>query len=244
MEKNNALTTNDNFNIVPISADVADIINEELDGLGSLSFDRIKIPAGGATMFEVPGDDPENPECEKELVGVIVDHHAMNCYWKDAYSGENTAPDCVSMDGKTGVEKETGEIRNCAECPLNEYGSGENGSKACKNAHRIFLLRDNEVLPLMLSLPPTSLNNFKNYLLRSIVLKHIRCCDAVTKITLQKDKNAGGITYSKAVFSKVRELNAEEKESLVPTVSFVKSVSRQFVDFAEETDDLPFDGEE
>ena len=31
---------------------------EELDGLEG-GFDRVKIPAGGATMFELPGDEAD-----------------------------------------------------------------------------------------------------------------------------------------------------------------------------------------
>ena len=47
-------------------------IAEEMDGLGDISFDSIKIPSGGGLAFEVPGDDPENPGIEKEICGVIL----------------------------------------------------------------------------------------------------------------------------------------------------------------------------
>ena len=38
---------------------------EELEGLEG-GFDRVKIPAGGATMFELPGDEADEPETVKE----------------------------------------------------------------------------------------------------------------------------------------------------------------------------------
>ena len=38
------------------------MIREELDGLGSIPFDVVKIPSGGGVAFEVPGDDPDNPD--------------------------------------------------------------------------------------------------------------------------------------------------------------------------------------
>ena len=44
-------------------ADAAD----DLAGL-QLTFDRVKIPAGGATAFEIPGDD-DDTEMVKEIKG-------------------------------------------------------------------------------------------------------------------------------------------------------------------------------
>ena len=46
-----------------------------------------------------------------------------------------------SHDGKQGVERETGEIKDCALCPYNQFGSDDKG-KACKNVHRVFILRE------------------------------------------------------------------------------------------------------
>ena len=49
---------------------------EELEGLEG-GFDRIKIPAGGATMFELPGDEADEPEMVKEFSAVILYHHPV-----------------------------------------------------------------------------------------------------------------------------------------------------------------------
>lgn len=242
MSENTAIAKKENFNLMPMDTSIASAISEELDGLGEITFDFIKIPSGGGLAFEVPGDDQDNPDLEKELVGVIVDHHPVNCYWRDSYSGENTAPDCASIDGHTGIVKETGEACDCKTCPYNQYGSDENGiGKACKNTHRIYLLRAGEMLPYIISLPPTSLKNFKQYLSKSILLKGKRSQDVITKITLQKDKNAAGITYSKASFSRCGVLSAEEIAAVLPTVNFVKSISRSITEFENEADNLPFD---
>lgn len=37
---------------------------EDMDGL-QMSFQRVKIPAGGTIQFELPSDDPENPDYAK-----------------------------------------------------------------------------------------------------------------------------------------------------------------------------------
>jgi hypothetical protein len=42
--------------------------------------------------------------------------------------------------------------------------TGENGSKACKNRRRIYLLREGEAFPDLLSLPTGSLKPFTKYL--------------------------------------------------------------------------------
>ena len=55
------------------SAELAD----DMDGL-QLSFQRAKIPGGGVLQFEMPGDDPENPDYEPidgthaEIIGKVV----------------------------------------------------------------------------------------------------------------------------------------------------------------------------
>ena len=49
---------------------------EELEGLEG-GFDRIRIPAGGATMYELPGEEADEPEAVKEFSAVILYHHPV-----------------------------------------------------------------------------------------------------------------------------------------------------------------------
>ena len=44
-----------------------DEIAEDADGLQMMSFQRVKIPAGGALQFEVPTEDPDNPDYTRTL---------------------------------------------------------------------------------------------------------------------------------------------------------------------------------
>ena len=44
----------------------AEELAEDADGL-QMSFQRVKIPAGGTLQFEMPSDDPDNPDYEKTL---------------------------------------------------------------------------------------------------------------------------------------------------------------------------------
>jgi len=194
---------------------------EELDGL-STTFDKVKIPAGGGLMFEVIGDDG-SPEPVKEIEGVILYHHATNSFYKEKYTGGNNPPDCGSYDGKIGEGNPGG---SCGNCPYNQFGSGDNGNgKACKNKRRIFILREGEVFPIMLSLPTGSLKEFTNFV-RRLVTKGKRSHTLVTKISLKKATSSTGIQFSQAVFSIKRNLTEDEVSAVLPLVDHIKELSK------------------
>lgn len=77
----------------------AEELAEDADGL-QMSFQRVKIPAGGTLQFEMPSDDPDNPDYEKTLVGVILHNHATCAYWPAGSEyDDDTTPLCSSVDG-------------------------------------------------------------------------------------------------------------------------------------------------
>lgn len=211
IEENKEMAIVESGFITSVNSNLESIMAEELEGM-EVSFDRVKIPAGGALYFELPLDDPENPETLKEVSGVILHHHTLNSYYKDKYTGGSNPPDCGSFDGKIGEGTPGGQ---CSKCLLNQFGSGENGSgKACKNKRRIYFLREGDIFPILLTLPTGSLKEFTNYIAKRIVAKGKRSFEVVTKVTLKKAINSGGITYSQAVFSIDRDLKPEEIESM------------------------------
>ena len=220
----NELTkTNTGYIIPNVSNDVTEGIAEELNGL-NISLDKIKIPAGGGLAFEVPGEDPESPDSEKEVVGVIVDHYPLNSFWAEKYTGQNVAPECFSTDSRTGIGTPGGE---CAKCPYNKFGSGEDGqSKACKNAHRLYILRSGELYPVVITIPPTSLKSLSDYLAKRIVTKGLRSYGVVTKLTLKKATNNTGITYSQVQFSLADKLTPEQTEIMKAYGESIRTVTR------------------
>lgn len=220
----NELTkTNTGYVIPNVSTDVTEGIAEELNGL-NISLDKIKIPAGGGLAFEVPGEDPESPDSEKEVVGVIVDHYPLNSFWSEKYNGQNVAPECFSTDSRTGIGTPGGE---CAKCPYNKFGSGEDGqSKACKNAHRLYILRSGELYPVVVTIPPTSLKSLSDYLAKRIVTKGLRSYGVVTKLTLKKATNNTGITYSQVQFSLADKLTPEQTEIMKAYGESIRTVTR------------------
>ena len=221
------------FNLMTISGgDLAEAVAEEMDGLGALSFDRVKIPSGGGIAFELPGEDEDNPESSPAIVGVILDHHPVNAYWAEKFSGGNAQPDCSSFDGKKGLFRETGEIKDCASCPYNQFGSDGRG-KACKNVHRLFILQEGNPVPIILALPPSSLKSLRDYIGKKILLKGMRCFQVITKITLKKEVNADNITYSRAVFTFQDMLTSEQQQQIEGMRAMVRA-TRQQVDIVDD----------
>ena len=77
--KNEVVAENTGF-LALASFNMDETMAEELDGLEG-GFDRVKIPAGGATMFELPGDEADEPEAVKEFSAVILYHHPVLQYY-------------------------------------------------------------------------------------------------------------------------------------------------------------------
>ena len=208
---------------------LAEAMSSELSGM-DISFDRVSIPAAGGQAFEVPGEMPGETDMVKEFSGVILFHHPLFSYYRERFTGGNNAPDCGSYDGVTGVGNPGG---SCARCPLNQFGSGENGGKACKNKRRIFILREGELIPILLTLPTGSMRDFAVYVKR-LLAKGKKSNSVVTKFSLKKVTNASGIAYSQAQFAVDRVLTAEE-------MPFVQAMSDQVKSFATRVayDDTP-----
>lgn len=238
-KKDLMMVKEENFVVPVMDNNIAQAMGEEMEGL-PMTFTRVKIPTGGGLAFEIPGDDADNPEMAKEIIGVIVVHHPINAYWSDKYSGGNNPPDCSSMDGKVGVGTPGG---NCKTCPYNQFGS-DGAGKACKNMHRIYILRSGEAFPLLLTLPPTSIKNFGDYVLKRVIFKGYRTYEVITKITLKRAQNSTGISYSQAQFSLVAPLGTEEKEFMRRYSENIKAITRQLVVDEYEDAPPPQDGEE
>jgi len=196
---------------------------DDCQGL-EFSFDRIKIPAGGSTAFEVPGESEEDVEMVKEITGVILYNHPAFSYYTEKYTGGNNPPECGSFDGVTGHGNPGG---SCSSCPYNQFGSGDGQSKACKNRRMLYILQEGELFPQMLSLPTGSLKEFTKYVKRQLS-KGRRLNQIVTKISLKKATSSSGIAFSQAVFTFDRNLNDAEKAAVAGLTDQVKSYAANY----------------
>jgi len=77
---------------------------------------------------------------------------------------------------------------------------------------------------MLLSLPTGSLKDFTRYLMR-LLGKGLKSNAVLTRFTLKKAVNAGGIAFSQAQFSQARVLTPEELTLVLPLSEQVKAFS-------------------
>ena len=102
------------------------------------------------------------------------------------------------------------------------------------------MIFENQIFPSLLLLPTGSIKNFTMYV-QSQMFKARKLSQVVTKITLKKATNKGGIPFSQASFSFERMLTDDERSKLVGITEFVKEYSATHTPTIQEDDDVPFD---
>lgn len=233
---------------------------EDLDAESGIVCRKIKIPSGGGLAYEVQGEDESDVEYQKEIIGAIVFTHRLNGYWSGAYGSgdDNRIPVCSSIDGKNGLNTETGEIRPCATCPLNQYGTATDHKgnqakgKACKNMRRLYLLMNGDPNIYLLTVPPTSIKDV-NKQLAKILTDGVPYTGLAINLKLTTAKNANGVDYSKVVISKSgllpkataeavkvlrQELKAQYKNTAVTSEDYTAPANTGLD--IDPDDDLPF----
>lgn len=185
----------------------AEELAEDMDGL-QMNFPRVKIPSGGALQFEIPTGDPDNPDYSKTLVGIILFNHPNNAYWPEGNEyDDNATPLCSSVDGRLGTGSPGG---SCAACAMNAFGSAAEGrGKACKNMRVLYLLRSDELMPLQINLPPTSLKPFRLFMSQTFSARRRATYGSLVEIGLKKMNN-GKDDYSVATFRLLSDFCGEE----------------------------------
>ncbi len=203
---------------------IADVIRVNVGpgGITPADLERIKVPAGGQLAWTLDDDEPA-----KEFEGVILAQRDIRAYWRERYNGEHTPPDCYSQDAETGVGTPGG---SCAACPFAQFGSavnekGEAGKgQACALRRVLLILRPDNRLPVVLSVPPSSLKPVRNYLLR-LSNKGTIFTDVTTVFGLAAEKSGSGIVYSQVMPRRGRDLGPTEGAALQ---EYVKAVMPAF----------------
>lgn len=198
---------------LPAQEELTEIMSELKGVLTRSMLGTIQIANGGACCFKVkePGADEATPGIQ-EIEGVILCSHPTNVLWGHDFSHreQGEMPQCRSMDGVTGTILETGEVRQCASCPHNQF---RDGRKECTNKKQLYIMREGDLVPILFSLPPTALKYFDKYLVRCRLTMRVPMWSVVTKITLRNENNNGN-EYSVPVFTPVGKLPKEEAQRL------------------------------
>ena len=195
-----------NSSYIALTNNALDIIRENLKNqpLSFQLFDIVKSPSGGATAFTVPG--LAGDEIYKELTGIVLDYTTPRAYWDTPDPVEGTPPVCYSPDSLVSHDG-----KPCSRCQFNDFGSkdGDSNAKACKESVAIFLLRPDNIMPIIIRVPVSSKLIFQRYMTR-LIGKMMPLCGVVTKITLEKTTNKTGQPYSLYNFEAVSILSPEE----------------------------------
>lgn len=192
------------LNAQQIASIVADNIGDGAN-LSAFDLERITIPGSGGKAWTLP-DGSAAPT----FTGVIMAWHNCRGFWAKPFAG-GTPPNCSSMDGLTGHGEPGGA---CATCKLAQWGSGRDSSgQACKAMRRLFILLPGQLMPVLLTLPPTSLKPCQRYMLK-LTSAQIPFWAAVTEFGLVQTKSQGSIAYSVADFTIKHELPPEEAQAV------------------------------
>lgn len=219
---------------IPDPASLKEIFEANFEGVQP-SFEVIKIPTGGMTVWSVPGEEGE-ADVVKELSGVILDHYAVRGYWEKRYGdGGTIPPTCFSLDGRTGsLERNAkGEFGECATCRWAEWGTAvkQDGApgrgQACRLRHRVYLLMpERSIFPFLIPLSVMSATkkyegSFSTYVVK-LGGKLKKVFEVRSKLKLIKDTNADGVEYAKAQFFFSGDLTEEEAKR----VAFLRGALR------------------
>jgi len=204
------------------ATDVLGAIKENIgnDRITDRDLDRITVPLGGGLNWTIP--TLEGEDSAKTLDGIIVHWTAPRAHWATGLEvGGNTPPDCSSHDGETGYGEPGGE---CFSCPLNQWGSAEGGTgKACKEKRMLFLLRANDLLPVVIQAPSTSIQPMKKYLLR-LASQGLPYWSVMTKLSLEKAQSSTGIAFGRISPKSSGPVPEEQRAKLAEYVNAIKPI--------------------
>ena len=179
-----------------------------------------------AQLFRMP-DDSKVPS----ITGIVVYSHRCNGYWeKDmAEGGAGNPPDCASLDGLTPYTDKP-MSKTCVECQFNQFGSDGGRGKACKNMQRIYILVNDSIIPFLVTLSPTSLRSWSDYMVVLTSMTKKAYQQVITQITLKETKNKDNISYSQAELKTVGLV--DDKNELMKIKSMLEGLRGKKIEVA------------
>ena len=211
-QKSTAIAETVKFELATMDVEnVGEALLENLggEGISPFHFDRLSFPTAGVTHWTIYDSLLGEETPLKEIIGVVFHQSTNRSYWSAEFSGTGVQPDCSSDNGIVGQGSPGGV---CNSCPNNRFGSRGRG-KACKESRELYLLREKSSLPLVLSIPPSSIKYFHDFCIH-LGMRGIKLHQAVSRFSLTFDKNADGIKFSKLKTKFLYKLPHEESENL------------------------------
>lgn len=202
----------------PISQ-VQEIVKEAISGAGGLtafSLDRIKVPSAESSVWSVPTLMGNKPQ---EFIDAVILHMVKSrSYWPDPIGvGPAVPPSCTSSDSIMGIGSPGGP---CRKCPLAEFGTAVKGNgkpakgQACKQGRMMFILRPQDMIPVLLTVPPGSLKDTDKFFMR-FTQQDLSPKLVVMRFALKQTQNSEGTKYNQVEITMLRPLNTEEMARMI-----------------------------
>lgn len=212
----------ENYGIV-YDQDSLSAFQDNLEGetISEFDLDQLKVPSGGGTAWSVPGLNGSTNQ--DSVIGVILSMSIRRGYWKGA-EPDGSPPDCESSNGITGNGDPGGD---CAACGHNQFNTslksdGSTGKgKRCRETRSVLFLREEDQLPIVVTVPPTSLKAMKRYIMK---LPGVAMHQAVTTLSLAKVE--GNPPYSVIVPTYVGHVSEEHGARLRSFAQLMKNTIR------------------
>jgi len=176
---------------------------------------RARIPSGCGKAFDIVTGDDGYDTSVPSFKGVVANFHNSNALFPEG-DNMNEPPVCASFDGYEGIELSTGEVKNCSDCPHNQWGTSQKGGKgkACKNMRRLYILAEGCDMPIVMTLPPTSIAGWEEYKSAVLGVRRRSPGEVVTEFSLGTAANGNGIKYSVVKFKAVGLIGSEQRMTI------------------------------
>ena len=203
--------------------EIKEILHENLgeDSLSIQDLTRVVVPGSGGKTWTV--DSVEGEKEMNELLGIIVFTKVTRTYWEKSFddTGGGEPPNCYSPDGVLGIGEIADTVKDhmCGNCHMSEFAKDGSGCP-CKENRQLFMVMQDEILPIVIKTPVMSLKNAKKYL-TALTSRRQKIHSVYTSLTLMPTKNKKNIKYSQIVFKKFGDvenpvLSASYAENLRP----------------------------
>jgi hypothetical protein len=189
---------------------------------------RIKTPAGGGTRWEIP--TAFGADSVEEICGVLVNFQKHGILWPsdepksgqmpvlrsfDLKSAEQWGP--IPQDMEEGLAKcKTGERTYSWEnLPWNQWGTGKNGQgKRCKEQRQLFVLREGDLFPLLITVQPGSLKRVLGWF-NELSKAGVPFYRAVVALRLEKVMSKAGKPYAQIAPKLIGTVSSEDGKMIL-----------------------------
>lgn len=197
-------------NVEEMAELAAEVFGDDGGNLSITDLVKVSIPDGKSVAFTI-GDEPH-----KTFLGIGFLRQPRRNYWEQSVEeGGNQPPNCYSRDsihgvGEYGKDSEENPDGLCEDCPMSQWADGPDGKRIpppCHQQEALLIMVENMAFPLLLTIPRTSLKNFRAYWKNVLFVQKMKSLpEVVTEFGLKRVANDAGTAYNELTFTIAEDL--------------------------------------